>query len=63
LHDRIIYYIFKYFNISGETLSEREADKLEKFVKELNLRGAEGRLANFGKYQVSSLCKRVFFRC
>ncbi|KAF6033492.1 hypothetical protein EB796_008203 [Bugula neritina] len=29
-----------------ETLSEREADKLEKFVKELNLRGAQGRLAN-----------------
>ncbi|KAF6034214.1 hypothetical protein EB796_007473 [Bugula neritina] len=55
--DGIIYYIFKYLNISGKTLDEREADKLEKFVKELNLRGAEGRLANSGKYQVTSLCK------
>jgi len=60
LQDGIIYYIFKYFNISGKTLSEREADKLEKFVKELNLRGAEGRLANSGKYRVTSLCKRMF---
>ncbi|KAF6041121.1 hypothetical protein EB796_000568 [Bugula neritina] len=32
--------------VQCETLSEREADKLEKFVKELNLRGAEGRVAN-----------------
>jgi len=37
-------------------LSEREAEKLEKFVKELNLRGAQGRLANSGKYQFVQAC-------
>ncbi|KAF6039057.1 hypothetical protein EB796_002635 [Bugula neritina] len=35
-----------YSDRNGETLSEREADKLEKFVKELNLRGAKERLGN-----------------
>jgi len=60
LYDKIIYYIFKYFNISGETLSEREADSLKKFVNQLNLRGPKERLTNSGKYQVTSLCKRVF---
>jgi len=51
-------FIFKYFKISGETLSESEADKLEKFVKELNLRGAQGRLANSSKYQLA-VCASV----
>jgi len=44
-------------------LSEREADKLEKFVKKLNLRGAQERSTNSGKYQVNSLCEGVFFKC
>ncbi|KAF6026027.1 hypothetical protein EB796_015662 [Bugula neritina] len=32
--------------VVGQTLSEREADELERFVNELNRRGGQGRLAN-----------------